>query len=300
MMRSAGRLHAQATSKTPRSQIREMAVTYTFLARHMLRGGSALRALALMGAGVGAVGLAAPVMAQDFTTGSLAGIVVDQAGQPVAGGTAVLRSDAQGFTRNATFVVKGIYRVPSLPVGTYTVTITSANGDTVTSQIAINAGASNSYTFRVGAAAAAAPADGAPATAGDEIVVVGTAERGNDFGTTTGGLNLGNVTNLSDFVTNRVNNIQKALSGQEFVTRLQRQGLSQGQAQATQTAIVAEAKRVQQQATETAAAAARIARKAATTAAWGSLLAAGLVIAFATLGGNQAASTRRKIEAANS
>ena len=30
------------------------------------------------------------------------------------------------------------------------------------------------------------------------------------------------------------------------------------------------------------------------------LLAAGLVIAFATLGGNQAASTRRKIEAANS
>ena len=49
------------------------------------------------------------------------------------------------------------------------------------------------------------------------------------------GNNLGSVTNLSDFVTNRVNNIQKALSGPEFVTRLKRQGLSQAQAQAAET-----------------------------------------------------------------
>jgi len=110
------------------------------------------------------------------------------------------------------------------------------------------------------------------------------------------GNNLSNVSNLGDFVTNRVNNIQKALSGPEFVTRLQRQRLSQSQAQATQTAITAEAKRVQQQATDAAAAAARIARQAAITAAWGSLLAAGLVIGLATLGGNRAASTRRKID----
>jgi len=108
--------------------------------------------------------------------------------------------------------------------------------------------------------------------------------------------NLSDVSNLGDFVTNRVNNIQKAQSGQEFVTRLQRQGLSQSQAQATQSAITAEAKKVQQQATDAAAAAARIVRKVATTAAWGSLLAAGLVIGLATVGGNRAASTRRKID----
>ncbi len=65
------------------------------------------------------------------------------------------------------------------------------------------------------------------------------------------GNNLGSVTNLSDFVTNRVNNIQKALSGPEFVTRLKRQGLSQAQAQATQAAETTE----------------RIARQAATSAA---------------------------------
>jgi hypothetical protein len=111
------------------------------------------------------------------------------------------------------------------------------------------------------------------------------------------GANLGNVKNLSDFVTNRVDNIQKALSGPEFVTRLQRQGLTQPQAQATQTAIVKQAKQIQQQAADAAAATARIARQAAITAAWGSLLAAGLIISAATFGGNQAASTRRKIAA---
>jgi hypothetical protein len=124
------------------------------MARRVLSGGSALRALAMLGAGAAVIGTAAPVAAQDFTTGSLAGVVLDQAGRPAPGGTAVLRSDAQGFTRNATVGDNGNFRVPSLPVGTYTVTITSGNGDTVTSQIAINAGASNSYTFRVGAAPA--------------------------------------------------------------------------------------------------------------------------------------------------
>ncbi|WP_133161862.1 hypothetical protein [Deinococcus koreensis] len=113
---------------------------------------------------------------------------------------------------------------------------------------------------------------------------------GNDLGE-----NLGNVSNVSDFVTNRVNNIQNALSGPEFVTRLTRQGLTQQQAQATQTAIVAQAKRVQQQATDAAEAAARIARQAATTAAWASLLAAGLIIGASVLGGHRAASTREKI-----
>lgn len=111
------------------------------------------------------------------------------------------------------------------------------------------------------------------------------------------GSNLGNVANLSDFVTNRVNSIQKALTGDQFVTRLQRQGLTQAQAQATQTAVVTQAKQIQQQATDAAAAAAKIARQAAITAAWGSLLAAGLIIGASTFGGNQAASTRRKIAA---
>ena len=131
----------------------------------------------------------------------------------------------------------------------------------------------------------------AQSTAAANVVSGIITRASNDLGN-----NLGNITNLSDFVTNRVNNIQKALSGPEFVTRLKRQGLSQAQAQATQTAIVDQAKQVQQQATQAAETTARIARQAATSAAWGSLLAAGLIIGAATFGGNQAASTRRKID----
>ena len=77
------------------------------------------------------------------------------------------------------------------------------------------------------------------------------------------------------------------LNGQEFVTRLQRQ------THATQTVTVAEARKIQQQATD----AARIARPAVTNAAYGSPPASGLVTDSAALGGNQAASTRRKITA---
>ncbi|WP_425144993.1 hypothetical protein [Deinococcus sp.] len=133
----------------------------------------------------------------------------------------------------------------------------------------------------------------AQSTAAAKVVSGIVTRASNDLGS-----NLGNVTNLGSFISNRVDNIQKALSGPEFVTRLTRQGLSQQQAQATQTAIVSQAKKLAQQATDAAAAAARIARQAATTAAWGSLLVAGLIIAFATLGGNRAASTREKIGAA--
>ena len=132
----------------------------------------------------------------------------------------------------------------------------------------------------------------AQSTAAAKVVSGIITRASNDLGS-----NLGNVSNIGDFVTNRVTSIQKALSGPEFVTRLMRQGLSQSQAQATQTAITAQAKKLQDQATQAAEATARIARQAATTAAWGSLLAAGLIIDASTFGGNQAASTRRKISA---
>ena len=83
----------------------------------------------------------------------------------------------------------------------------------------------------------------AQSTAAANVVSGITTRASDDLGN-----NLGSVTNLSDFVTNRVNNIQKALSGPEFAARLKRQGLSQAQAQAAETT-------------------ARIARQAATSAA---------------------------------
>lgn len=125
-------------------------------------------------------------------------------------------------------------------------------------------------------------------------VVSGIAQRAS----TTLGAGASNISNLPDLLTNQVNSITSALQGQDFVNRLQKQGLSQAQAQATATAISQRVTELKQQAQETAAAAERIARRTAQQAAWGALLAAGLIIGLSTFGGSQASSTRRKMETA--
>ncbi|WP_221088807.1 hypothetical protein [Deinococcus aquaedulcis] len=103
------------------------------------------------------------------------------------------------------------------------------------------------------------------------------------------GRNLGDISNLGDFVKNRLDNISSALQGQDFVNRLQRQGLSAPEAQATAQAISKRATEVCQQAEEAAAATERIVRKTANTAEWGFLLALGVILGFATLGGGMGA-----------
>ncbi len=99
------------------------------------------------------------------------------------------------------------------------------------------------------------------------------------------GSNLSNISGLPDLINNRVKSITNALQGQEFVTRLQRAGLSQQQATATATSISQRVTELQQQAANTAQAAERIARQTATRAAWTFLLALGLILGFTTLGG---------------
>lgn len=103
------------------------------------------------------------------------------------------------------------------------------------------------------------------------------------------GRNLNDVSSLDDFVKNRLDNITSALSGEDFVNRLQRQGLSAAEAQTTADAISKRATEVRKQAEEAAAATERIARKTASTAAWGFLLALGLILGASTLGGGMGA-----------
>lgn len=112
-------------------------------------------------------------------------------------------------------------------------------------------------------------------------VVSGIAQRAS----TNIGNNLSNISQLPDIVTNEANSISSALQGQDFVNRLQRAGLSQAQAQNAADIISKRVAEIQQQVKDTAAAAERIARKTATTAAWSFLLALGLILGFATLGG---------------
>ena len=153
-----------------------------------LRAGTALQALALIGAGVGMTAVAAPAVAQDYTTGALVGTVVDETGARVSGGTVTVRSAAQGFERTAPISADGAFRVQALPTGVYTVTV-SAEGypATATENVRVNPGANNTYNFTV---------NSGDVLAGGEIVVQGTAERVNDFGSNTGGLTIGDVSEL--------------------------------------------------------------------------------------------------------
>ena len=116
-------------------------------------------------------------------------------------------------------------------------------------------------------------------------VVTGILRRAtNDLG------NLSNVNNIADFVTQRTTSIKKALTGPQFITRLERQGLTQAQATEVQTSITDGINAAQKQVADTAAATARIARNTANTAGWAWLLAAGLTLLLAILGARSAAS----------
>ena len=77
-----------------------------------LRGGTALRALALLGVSVGGLAASAiPAAAQDFTNVTATGRVTDQSGKPIPGATVTVTSDAQGFSRTVTTDSGGTYRV---------------------------------------------------------------------------------------------------------------------------------------------------------------------------------------------
>ena len=106
--------------------------TSTFRKR-LLGAGSALRVLALVGAGAAASGIAsAPAAAQDYTSGAIAGTVRDEAGNPLPGATVTLTSVSQGFTRTATTSGNGTVRFASLPTGSYTVVVEAPGLDTFT------------------------------------------------------------------------------------------------------------------------------------------------------------------------
>ncbi|WP_019585572.1 hypothetical protein [Deinococcus apachensis] len=104
-----------------------------------------------------------------------------------------------------------------------------------------------------------------------------------------GNQSLGNIT---DFATARVNAIKNALTGEQFVSRLTRQGLSQAQAEEVRTTVTNEVDRLQKQATDLANAAEQTARTTARNTGLAWLLGAGLTLLLATMGARGAATHR--------
>ena len=92
------------------------------LACGALFGGTALRAIALAGAGVAAA-IASPAAAQDYTTGAVAGTVVNQDNAPVAGAQVTIRSQAQGQSSTLVASGGGIFTAVGLTPGTYDVIV---------------------------------------------------------------------------------------------------------------------------------------------------------------------------------
>jgi len=154
--------------------------------RKALRGGSALQALALMGAGAGMIAAAAPAVAQDYSQVNATGRIQGTDGNPIAGATVTITSNAQGTTRTVTTGNDGTFRAQALQQGTYTFTIAADGYESFTDAgvSLTQAGAANQFTLSpVGA------------TAGGDIVITAGRTQVVDFDRNTTGavINLGEL-----------------------------------------------------------------------------------------------------------
>ncbi len=166
--------------------------TTTQFSRKRLRAGSALQALALLGAGLTiSTALATPAAAQDYTNVTASGRVVSVSGAPIAGATIEIKSEAQGFDRAATTNDSGAYRIPQIPAGSYTVTVSAPGYQTYTEAgVQLNqSGAANQFAL----------ASESETVAGGDIVVTAGRIEVADFDQTTTGAVI-NVADLSSRV----------------------------------------------------------------------------------------------------
>lgn len=143
--------------------------------KRLLGAGSALRVLALVGAGATAGIFAAPAAAQDYTTGAIAGTVTDDAGNTIEGATVTATSDSQGVTRSVTSSAQGGFRFVNLPTGNYTIRVEAAGFDAFTATGA-RVIASQTTDLNVGLAA----------PTGNEIIVSASTIVADFAGTNTG------------------------------------------------------------------------------------------------------------------
>jgi hypothetical protein len=102
-------------------------------------------ALAFSGAAL-TLGVANPAMAQSNAAGSVFGKVV-----PGQGDTIVLKNTGTNATRSSAVDAAGNFRVTSLPIGTYTATLTKGGNTVATTQLDVVAGQGVEASFVTGA-----------------------------------------------------------------------------------------------------------------------------------------------------
>lgn len=155
-------------------------MTNSNFSRTLLRSGTALQAIALIGAGLTASAIiTAPAAAQDYTNVVASGRVQGTDGKPIAGATVEITSSAQGFKRSAVTDSSGTYKIPQTPAGSYSFTVTASGFDTFSdSNVDLTAnGAGNQFTLT----------PSGQASSGADIIVTAGRRRVSDFEQTTTG-----------------------------------------------------------------------------------------------------------------
>ena len=152
--------------------------------------GAALRLLALLGttAAASSIGISS-VSAQGFQNVIASGRVQGTDGKPLAGATVTVVSNDQGFRQSAQTSADGGYRIPNLPIGSYTFTVSADGYDSFSDDnVRISqASAGNAFTLKP------------VAEAGGDIVVTAGRQQVSDFEQTTTGA----VIDVAD-ISNRV------------------------------------------------------------------------------------------------
>ena len=116
--------------------------------------------------------------AEDYTTGTLNGTVQDESGAAVSG-AAVVVSSTRGVNRTLVSGADGSFRLPQLPLGSYSVSISKAGyADLGDQAVSVNIGQSGSFTFTLDNMASGV----------EEVFVVGTRQASWDFNSTTTGI----------------------------------------------------------------------------------------------------------------
>ncbi len=138
-------------------------------------------AVALVAAPAAFVALPQVATAQDYTNGTLTGVVQDTAGQPVAGAEITVRSASQGVTRTTTSGPDGRFRIPLIPTGRYAVAIEPEGRAASSHEVSVGLGGASDFTFTVESTASDS------ASTIEDVVVTGV-RRNLDFARTATGV----------------------------------------------------------------------------------------------------------------
>jgi len=99
------------------------------------------------------IAIFAPMAANaQANSGSIGGVITDNSGAVIANATIKVTNDATGSTREVTTNGKGEYTITQLLPAPYSVTITAVGFQTVTKNLVVNVGSSNTVSIKLAVA----------------------------------------------------------------------------------------------------------------------------------------------------